>query len=273
MTGSVGKPALPSASPEQGLSHWEGEPLVVWESLWGVPRFEAYLRVRSTNDRIRELASEGAPSFTVVTAEEQTAGRGRNGRRWASAASKGLWISVLLRVPKSEERAAVPILVGLAACRAVERVAPGLAPRIKWPNDVMLGDRKLCGVLCEAGRAEDLVVGVGLNVRHGPMDFPEEVRGAAVSLSMATGGMVSRAALAGDLLRNLRGLLSVGPRIEEDVVREIEGRDALRGRRIRVSHGPMGVAAGIDARGRLRLRLASGEVVDVVTGSVSIVDG
>jgi BirA family biotin operon repressor/biotin-[acetyl-CoA-carboxylase] ligase len=164
--------------------------------------------------------------------------------------------------------------VGLAACRAVEHAAPDLTPSIKWPNDVLLGDRKLCGVLCEAGPGGDLVAGVGLNVYHRPADFPEDVRASAVSLSMATGRAVSRATLAGALVKNLRDLLSGGgPRLEPTVAREIERRDALRGRRVRVSEGPTGVAMGIDARGRLRVRLSSGEVAEVVTGSVTIVDG
>jgi BirA family biotin operon repressor/biotin-[acetyl-CoA-carboxylase] ligase len=273
MSGPARSIGSPSALTENGLSHWEGEPLAVWASLWSVPRFEAYATVRSTNDRVRELASEGAPPFTVVTAEEQTAGRGRNGRSWASAASKGLWISVLLRAPNAETRPAIPILMGLAACRAVEQAAPGLTPVIKWPNDVLLGDRKVCGVLCEAGPGEHLVAGVGMNVRHRPADFPDELRPSAVSLAMASGRDVSRASLAGALVSNIRNLLSGGgPRLEESLLSEIGRRDALRGRRIGISEGPTGVATGIDEQGRLRVRLSSGERVDVVTGSVTILD-
>ena len=274
MTETVEPPRHPTTPDEHGLSHWEGEPLNVWEALWRVPRFEAFSTLGSTNDRVRWLAVRAARSFTVVTADEQTRGRGRSGATWASAPSKGLWMSILLHVPSAEARLAVPILVGLAACRAVEGEAAELTPMIKWPNDVLLGERKVCGVLCEAFSTDDVVAGVGLNLFQGPRDFPPDIRGSAVSLSMATGRELSRSRLAGELIRNLRDLLSApGSLLGGSVGREVERRDALRGRRIRVSPGPMGVAAGIDPLGGLRLEVSSGEVVRVVAGSVTIAEG
>lgn len=258
----------------EGLSHWEGEPVRIWEALWGVPRFEAYLRLGSTNDRLRRLADAGATAFTVVTAEEQTSGRGRNGRAWASAPSRGLWTSLLLRPPTPEARLLAPIAVGLAVCRAVEHLAPELEPRLKWPNDVLLGGRKLCGILCEAGGQDSVVAGVGLNVGHTPADFPPGIRGSAVSLAMATGREVPRGRLMGELLRSLRTLVSRGgPVLSGALAEEVARRDALLGKRVEVAHGPRGIASGIDEGGRLKVAVRSGEIVTVVAGSVSILEG
>lgn len=263
-----------TGSPPTGLSHWEGEPVAVWEALWGVPLFEAYETLGSTNDRVRDLAREGALPFTVVTAEEQTRGRGRSGRRWASAPGKGLWISALLRLPAAEARLLAPVLVGVAVCRALESVAPELEATVKWPNDVLLGERKVCGILCEAasGLRDRVVAGVGLNVRHRPPDFPEAVRASAVSVAMATGRQVSRSALAGHLVAHLRRLLSRPTlRIEGALASELQRRDALRGRQVRIRPGGAhGVAMGIDPGGALRIRTPPGPVVRVVAGSVRI---
>lgn len=260
-----------------GLSHWEGEPLGVWEALWEVPRFEAWDRLGSTNDRVRTLAAAGAPAFTVVVADEQTAGRGRSGRTWASAPGLGLWMSLLVRLPAAEARLLAPVLVGIAVCRAVEGAVPGLEPTIKWPNDVLLGERKVCGILCEAvtGRRDAVVAGVGLNVGHRPSDFPGEVRATAVSLSMAAGRELSRSVLAGHVVREVRRLLSRPTlRLEGEVAAELERRDALRGREVQVhGDGPRGVAAGIDPAGALRLETAPGHVVRVFAGSVRAVSG
>lgn len=268
----------PSASAiGPGSTHWEGEPLSVWETLWEIPRFEAYPRLGSTNDRVRALAREGAPAFTVVTAEEQTEGCGRSGRSWASAPGLGLWISLLLRLPASEARLLAPLLVGLGVCRAVERVAPDLEPGIKWPNDILLGDRKVCGILCEgvASRRDAVVAGVGVNVAHRPSDFPPGLRPVAVSLAMATGREVSRSRLAGHLVRDVRRLLSRPTfRLEGDLARELRGRDVLRGKLVQVAgDGSRGVAAGIDPGGALCLERPSGTVSRVVAGSVHVVAG
>jgi len=258
-------------APHVQMTHWEGEPVGVWEALWKVPRFEAWRAVGSTNDRARVLAAAGAPPFTVVVAEEQTAGRGRVGRRWDSPPGMGLWMSVVLRAPAAEARRLAPLLVGLAACRAFERSVPELRATLKWPNDVFLGDRKAAGVLCEGCGADALVVGIGVNVRQRMIDFPAEIRGTAVSLEMAAGSPVARSALAGALIHELRTLLSRAPmRLEGAVAHEIARRDALRGQEVQLEGGSEGVAQGIDAAGRLLVRVSATELRPVVAGSVSL---
>jgi BirA family biotin operon repressor/biotin-[acetyl-CoA-carboxylase] ligase len=254
------------------LTHWEGEPVRVWEALWQIPHFEAWDRTGSTNDRARELAAEGAGPFAAVIAEEQTAGRGRGGRRWDSPPARGLWMSVLLRPPAAESARLAPLLVGLALCRALDRVlGGGAAARLKWPNDVLLEARKVAGVLCEGAAGGAVVAGVGVNVRQRLADFPAELRERAVSVEMAVGRPVPRPALAGAILGEMRALLARPPlRLEGDVAAELTRRDALAGREVSVDGGPAGVARGIDAAGRLRVEVAPGFVQPVVAGTVSV---
>jgi BirA family biotin operon repressor/biotin-[acetyl-CoA-carboxylase] ligase len=256
---------------EERLTHWEGEPVRVWEALWQVPAFEPWDRVGSTNDRLRELAADGASPFTVVIAEEQTAGRGRGGRRWDSPPGHGLWMSVLLRPASAEAGRLAPLLVGLAACRAFERVADGLSPGLKWPNDVLLDTRKAAGVLCESAPDGAVVAGIGVNVRQRLGDFPVEIRARAVSLEMAAGRTVSRAALAGALVAEMRALLARAPiRLEGATAAEVARRDALAGSEVRIDGGPAGTARGIDSAGRLLVEVAPGRVQPVVAGTVTV---
>jgi BirA family biotin operon repressor/biotin-[acetyl-CoA-carboxylase] ligase len=264
------EPAHGEATNGERLTHWEGEPVHVWESVWEVPRFEAWDRIASTNDRVRELAADGAPPFSVVIAEEQTAGRGRVGRRWDSPPGLGLWMSVLLRPGAAEAARLTPLLVGLAACRAFARVASALSPRLKWPNDVLLGDRKAAGVLCE-GADGAVVAGVGVNVRQRPNDFPYELRERAVSLEMASGQPVPRARLVGVVVAEMRALLARAPiRLDGSLAEEVARWDALAGRVVTVEGGPTGVARGIDALGRLRVETGPSRVELVVAGTVTL---
>jgi len=165
--------------------------------------------IDSTNTYARQTALEGAEDGTVVIADSQTAGRGRMGRSFQSPRGKGIYLSVLFRPDLPPERMmSVTALAGLAVCGAVERVC-GVRPGLKWPNDPVLGNRKLCGVLTEmalegeTGRVRHLVVGVGINVHHGQNDFQDEVAQIATSLRMELGKPVSRPHLAAVLLEEL----------------------------------------------------------------------
>ena len=151
------------------LDRWEGRPVGEWARRWGVPAVEAYDQLPSTNERLRTLAGEGAAGFTVVIAESQTLGKGRGGKRWESPAGMGLWLSFLVPSHSLVSLALVPILVGLAATRALERLCPSLSPGIKWPNDIEVEGRKLGGILVEmAGGAA--AVGIGINIASAPED-------------------------------------------------------------------------------------------------------
>ena len=239
----------------------------VWEKLWGLSRLEAWSQLGSTNDRLRSLARDGAPAFTVVLADEQTTGRGRGGRRWISPAGQGLWLSVLLRLPEASVYRLAPLYLGLAVCRAVERVSGGLSLCLKWPNDVLMDGRKLAGVLCENDGGGMVVGGVGINVAAQLSDFPADVAGQAATLANAPGGVPSRGDLAGALIGEVRALFAKRP--HGNPLEEIRARDCLRGREIEVNE-LRGVAAGIDEAGHLLLQVEGREPVAVVAGSVVV---
>jgi BirA family biotin operon repressor/biotin-[acetyl-CoA-carboxylase] ligase len=250
---------------------WEGDTPAAWGARWGVPRLEIHDVVGSTNDRARALADAGAEPFTVVIAEQQTAGRGREGRRWESPAGAGLWLSLVAPPREPTARTLVPIRVGLAACRAIEGAAPGVSAGLKWPNDVQVAGRKVAGVLCES-TPTGVVIGVGINVRSGGLSEP--VAKSAVALETAASASVDRGALAGRLLAELRALLAADALgLEGDLAVEVDARDVLKGRRVIVADGNEGVARGIGRDGALRLEVRPGEVRRVVAGGVRIPEG
>jgi BirA family transcriptional regulator, biotin operon repressor / biotin---[acetyl-CoA-carboxylase] ligase len=136
----------------------------------------------STNARARELVEAGALGGTVVTADEQTAGRGRQGRSWTAPPGKALLYSAVLK-PLDERHMLLPLSVPLAVCEAAEELAPRTECKIKWPNDVWIEERKLAGVLIEAKPQDGwAVIGVGLNLFIAPEELPPELRDTAVSL-------------------------------------------------------------------------------------------
>src|SRR5919199_4818507 len=146
---------------------------------FGLPRLHSRV-VDSTNRRARELAEEGAPGGRVVTAAEQTAGRGRQGRTWSAPPGKALLYSAILR-PLGREHGLLPLAVPLAVCEAVESLAP-VRCAVKWPNDVWMEDRKVAGVLIEAHPPEWAVIGIGLNVAVEPREPPAGLRHPATSI-------------------------------------------------------------------------------------------
>jgi BirA family transcriptional regulator, biotin operon repressor / biotin---[acetyl-CoA-carboxylase] ligase len=234
----------------------------------------------STNARARELVEAGAPHGTVVTAAEQTAGRGRQGRAWTAPAGKGLLYSAILR-PLDERHLLLPLSVPLAVCDAAEELEPGVECQVKWPNDVWVEERKLAGILIEAKPQDGwAVIGVGLNLTVAPDEFPDELKWPATSLFAWSGGSrgkgrrslpaVAPPTLAPTPLTAARCLSRHLDRwIEADratVLDSWRARDALRGREISWDGGS-GIADGIEDSGDLvvlaggdRLVLGAGEV-------------
>lgn len=205
----------------------------------------------STNAQARELALAGAPHGTLITADEQTAGRGRSGRTWSARPGSGLLMSVLIR-GLSERHAMLPLAAAVAICEAL----PDVPCRIKWPNDIWIGHRKLAGILIE-GRPQEgwAVIGIGLNVSTGPDEFPGELRDTATSL-LAAGVPANREALLQALLARLEALLDA-PHAE--ILSAWRSRDALEGTEISWDAGS-GTAAGIDDEGSLLVDTADGRV-------------
>lgn len=160
-------------------------------------------KTESTNSDAKTLAAAGCTEGTLVIAEEQTAGRGRQGRTWHSRAGENLTFSFVLRPPLPDDKLGViPLLAGLAAARGVARVV-GLSPVCKWPNDLLLNGRKFCGILAEStpGVFRSVVVGIGMNVNQ--TSFPPPLEGAATSLRLVTGKEIDRLSLLGGILEEL----------------------------------------------------------------------
>ncbi|MGI8945046.1 MAG: biotin--[acetyl-CoA-carboxylase] ligase [Thermoleophilaceae bacterium] len=218
----------------------------------------AHLReTDSTNERAKALARAGAPHGTIVTADRQSDGRGRQGRAWTAAAGSAVLMSMVVR--EGDERLALlPLRAAVAVCEAAEACVPARC-RVKWPNDILIGDRKLAGILVE-GRSQAgwAVVGIGLNVSAAEEDFPPELRGGATSLAIESPaeGRPGRTAALSALTRALTVRLAQEP---EAVLGEWRRRDALRGSRIAWRDGE-GTATGIDGEGALLVETASGTV-------------
>jgi BirA family transcriptional regulator, biotin operon repressor / biotin---[acetyl-CoA-carboxylase] ligase len=233
---------------------------------FGAPR-RHYRLTDSTNERARELAAAGAPSGTIVTATEQTAGRGRRGRRWSAPAGKALLASAIL-APLRAEHALLPLAVPLAVCEAVESLAP-LHCQVKWPNDVWHEGRKLAGVLIEAQPPDWAVIGIGLNVSIEPEEFPHDLRQPATSVGH---GLGTEEALAAVCAR----LAEWAAASRDRVIADFEARDALRGREIRWSGSGgeesegSGIADGIDERGNLLVLTAGGQRLSLGSGEVTL---
>jgi BirA family transcriptional regulator, biotin operon repressor / biotin---[acetyl-CoA-carboxylase] ligase len=216
----------------------------------------------STNTRARELVEAGAPGGTVVTAREQTAGRGRVGRVWTAPEGKALLYSAILR-PLDERHLLLPLSVPLAVCAAAEDLRPGAECQVKWPNDIWLEGHKLAGILIEA-RPQDgwAVIGVGLNLSIAPDEFPPDLRQPAVSL----GGGVTRATARRELDAQLSHWVYAP---KDDVLGEWRRRDGLLGREVAWEDG-LGVADGIDDRGNLVVVVPSGDRVSLGAGEVQL---
>jgi BirA family biotin operon repressor/biotin-[acetyl-CoA-carboxylase] ligase len=220
----------------------------------------------STNLRAKQLAADGAPSGTVVTAAEQTSGRGRGDRVWSAPAGAALLYSAILR-PLDLGHLLLPLAVPVAVCDACEAVAP-VRCEIKWPNDVWLDERKLGGVLIEARPPEWAVIGVGINLAIAADEFPEDLRWPATSLGHGVTAAPMREALDAALTRWVAA--------DPALVRErFATRDALRDRELSWSGGGggSGVGAGIDERGNLLVRESGGELVALGSGEVQLTLG
>lgn len=238
----------------------------------------------STNDVAHELARKGAAHGTAVVAEAQTKGRGRHGRVFFSPHHRNLYTSIVLRPDLHVGQA--PTIVLAAAVAVADAVAEATgdagAVQIKWPNDVLLGGRKTCGILmelaAEATRVAYLVLGVGINLNVDRDAFPLEFRSLATSVAAHRGAPVDRAAFARSLYGTLEAVLDLHAQGGFDAVRpRFEAHFRMAGRPVRVRDvgGPelAGTAEGIDADGALLVRDARGETRRVLAGDVTLREG
>lgn len=234
----------------------------------------------STNTQADRLACAGAPEGTLVVADRQTRGRGRQGRPWFSPPGTGLYFSLILRPPVDPSTSHyLVLLIGVASARAIQEIAR--APvELKWPNDLQIRGRKIGGILLELNAdlqgLRHLVAGIGINVTTRSEDFPRDFPGAAGSLLTETGAFVDRAELLRRLLLHLETRyfrsLERGP---AEVLEEWTQLSTTLGKMIRVSCGGEtveGTAVGIDADGGLLVRRASGLTEKVLAGDVTVLD-
>ena len=236
---------------------------------------ELHSQINSTNIRAKELAAQGAPHGTVVIAGQQTMGRGRFGRAFYSPEGSGVYISFILRPQLPADRAVMlTSMSAVAVARAMEKVADVQAS-IKWVNDVYLGPKKACGILCEAGldfesgQMQYVVVGIGVNV--GFMDFPEELADKATSISNVCGKRISRSRFAAELINEMNALY---PQLETGAfMEESRRRSNVIGREIEVLRGEErypATAIDIDDEGSLVIRTGDGEVKTLHSGEISV---
>jgi BirA family transcriptional regulator, biotin operon repressor / biotin---[acetyl-CoA-carboxylase] ligase len=226
----------------------------------GSPR--AHFRVTdSTNERAKALAEAGAPHGALVTADEQIAGRGRQGRVWSAPARSSVLMSLLLR-GLEERHALLPLAAAVAVCEALAPLDCG----IKWPNDVWIDGRKVAGILVE-GRPQAgwAVLGIGLNVNVEADDFPAELRETATSVGIAA---AERRDPEGELQRLLQSLETWIEAPEREVLSAWRERDAIRGRHVTWADGE-GRAAGIADSGGLLVETDAG-VVQLDAGEIHI---
>lgn len=242
-------------------------------------RIYYYPRVSSTNAVARDLAREGAPEGSLVVAEEQAAGRGRLGRGWFSPSGGGIWCSLILYPPVNPACAPPLTMVTAAAvARAVVRTA-GVVPGIKWPNDLLLGGRKFCGILTEMStemeRINYLVVGTGINVNV--VEFPPELGELATSLKVFTGRTVSRLALLRAYLEEMETFYEIWQKDGFAPVLKVWKEFCITlNRPVLVSglkESVEGWAEDVDEEGSLVLRLADGSFRRFVAGEVSLRPG
>ena len=237
--------------------------------------------IDSTNTYARQIALEGAEDGTVIVANCQTGGRGRMGRSFQSPRNKGIYLTALLRPTVPIERLmTVTALAGVAVCDAVEQVC-GVRPGLKWPNDPVIGKKKLCGILtelsmeAETGTLQSLALGIGLNVHQQPEDFSPDVAEMATSLDEVLGYSVSRPALAAAEIEALDRLYKALQQGELSSYLEAFRRDCVNlGKQVqtvqRDGSREVVTAVGIDEDFGLIVRDASGSERVIRSGEVSI---
>ncbi len=256
------------------LTALELRPLLATHELGQV--LHCHEELASTNDLAKVLADEGAVHGEVVIAERQTAGRGRRGRVWLSPPRKNLYLSVVLRPDLPPQRASeLTLVASVALCEAIREA--GVEASIKWPNDILVGGRKVAGILTEMAAEPDavqwVVVGIGVNLNARPEDFPDDLRGRATSLAVERRQPVPRALFAAALLARLEEWVERHAEDGFEPIRKAwKERSVTLGCRVQAQadgRDVEGVAEDVDGSGALLLRTAGG-LVRVVAGDVQI---
>ena len=232
----------------------------------------------STNDVVEKLARDGVKEGVVVFAEAQTRGRGRLGRKWTSPPRKGLWFSILLRPDlRPQETTQLTVASATALRRAIKTIT-GLSADIKWPNDLLIGGKKVVGILtemsAEVDRVRHIILGIGVDVNQDAAEFPPELRRIATSLKIEAGEEISRAELATEILRELDAdyMRICGGKFS-GVADEWEAGCANIGKHVSVQMGSRlvrGCAESLDDDGALLVRTEHGHLERIIGGDVTL---
>lgn len=232
----------------------------------------------STNDVIEKLARDSVREGVVVFAESQTRGRGRLGRKWLSPSHKGLWFSILLRPDmRPQQTTQLTVASAVALHRAVARETK-MRPEIKWPNDILLRGKKVCGILTEMSAEQDkvryVILGIGIDVNLNANEFPAELKKTATSLKIETGESRSRAALAAAILGELDKVYAdICAGKFSGIADEWEEHCATIGKNVTVQVGDRkirGTAESLDDAGALLLRTEHGRLEPIFGGDVTM---
>jgi BirA family transcriptional regulator, biotin operon repressor / biotin---[acetyl-CoA-carboxylase] ligase len=239
---------------------------------------QVFEQTTSTNDVIEKLARDGVKEGVVVFAESQTKGRGRLGRKWVSPAHKGLWFSILLRPALRPQEATQLTVASATALRRAIQSETRLKPEIKWPNDILIGGKKVAGILtelsAEVDRVKHIILGIGVDVNLDANEFPAELKKSATSLKIESGEVISRAELAVAILRELdfdyaRICGGKFPAVAD----EWESCCATIGKNVTVhigDHKIRGRAESLDDDGALLLRTEHGHLERIIGGDVTL---
>ena len=232
----------------------------------------------STNDVIEKLARDGVKEGAVVFAEAQTKGRGRLGRKWTSPTHKGLWFSILLRPELSpQETTQLTVASATALRRAIKNIT-GLSAEIKWPNDLLIGGKKVVGILtemsAEVDRVRHIILGIGVDVNQDAAEFPPELRKIATSLKIESGKEILRAELATEILRELDfDYARICDGKFAQLADEWEAGCATIGKNVSVQMGSRlirGCAEALDDDGALLIRTEHGHLERIIGGDVTL---
>jgi BirA family biotin operon repressor/biotin-[acetyl-CoA-carboxylase] ligase len=239
---------------------------------------QVFEQTTSTNDVVEKLARDGVKEGVVVYAESQTKGRGRLGRVWQSPTRKGLWFSILLRPNlRPQETTQLTVISATALRRAIKTVTD-LTVDIKWPNDLLIGGKKVVGILtemsAEVDRVRYIIIGIGVDVNQDAAEFPEELSKIATSLKLETGGKICRAELATEILRELdRDYARICAGKFPEVADEWEAACVTIGKNVTVHTGDLkfrGRAEALDDDGALLVRTEHGHLERVIGGDVML---
>ena len=236
-----------------------------------------YSKTDSTNNCIKRLAEKGEKHGTLAVADLQEAGKGRRGRGWFSPPGTGIWMSLLLRPEFEPECASMLTLVAAMAVASAVRDIVGLEAGIKWPNDIVVNGKKICGILTEMSVEADyinyIVCGIGINVNH--TEFPEDISSTATSLAIEKGMTLNRMTIIADVCRNFEKYYAMflETRDMTSFIEEYNNILVNRNSEVRVLDPKgqwCGMALGINPKGELMVEKEDGSITEVYSGEVSV---